>query len=123
MQRRHKLWLTAAVLLLLLSCLLAGCAGDTGHSDDMVARSDYEAVCAERDQLAAELAQATGDMVRAQLGGSFQATVRGVIPVSYTHLIGRGSLPRWAMLSSVSTAKPNPAIISAMPGLISGSTW
>lgn len=77
MQRRHKLWLTAAVLLLLLSCLLAGCAGDTGNSDDMVARSDYEAVCAERDQLAAELAQATGDMVRAQLGGSFQATVRG----------------------------------------------
>lgn len=49
MQRRHKLWLTAAVLLLLLSCLLAGCAGDTGNSDDMVARSDYEAVCAERD--------------------------------------------------------------------------
>ena len=51
MQRRHKLWLTAAVLLLLVACLLAGCAGDTGNSDDMVARSDYEAVCAERDQL------------------------------------------------------------------------
>ena len=75
MQRRHKLWLTAAVLLLLLSCLLAGCAGDTGNSDDMVARSDYEAVCAERDQLAAELAQATGDMA-----------------VSYTHLLPPATL-------------------------------
>ena len=73
MQRRHKSWLTAAVLLLLVACLLAGCAGDTGNSDDMVARSDYEAVCAERDQLAAELAQATGDMVHAQLEGSFLA--------------------------------------------------
>lgn len=74
MQRNIKVWLVIAILVLAMSCVLAACAGDT------VARSDYEAVCAERDQLASELAQATAENAHAQVEGAFRATVRGVIP-------------------------------------------
>lgn len=59
---------------LVLSLSLAACGG--------VPQSDYDAVCAQRDELKAQLdrLQEERQPVRTVVGGTFSATVRAVIP-------------------------------------------
>ena len=75
MKRKAALSLLAAVLLL----ALAGCGGIT--------REQYDALCAQRDALEAELHELKegrhaekGDTLLVSVGGTFAATVRDLIP-------------------------------------------